>query len=73
MQDDNLPWWARTYKGTWLFDHKVLQDHVTNRNHYVSAAYDHQTWQGGDVPWGNPILKVTWSFNYVVLLDYVTN
>ena len=34
-QVDNLPWEAPTNRVTRLFDHMVLQDHVTNKNHYI--------------------------------------
>ena len=37
------------------------------------SAYDHLTWQGGDLPWGAPIVIINWSFYHMVLLDHVTN
>ena len=36
--DGSSPWWAATHKVTWLFDHVVLQDHVTNEIHYNSTT-----------------------------------
>ena len=29
-QDGNLPWWAPVNKVTWVSDHVVLEDDVTN-------------------------------------------
>ena len=37
------------------------------------SAYDHQTWQDGDLPWRAPTVIVIRPFNHVLLLDYVTN
>ena len=36
-QDDKLHWLAPTHEVTQPFGHLVLQDHVTNQNHYISA------------------------------------
>ena len=32
---------------------------------YLHSAYDHQTWQGGDLPWWATTLKVTRPFDQV--------
>ena len=37
-QDFNLLWWATAHKVTWHFDHVVLEDQLTNWNHYVSPT-----------------------------------
>ena len=42
-QDGNLPRWALTHKVTWLFGHVALQNHVTNKNHFISTALVHMT------------------------------
>ena len=38
LQDGNLLWCAPTHKFTWPLFHVVLQDHMTNENHYISTA-----------------------------------
>ena len=36
-QDDELHWLDPTHEVTQFFGHLVLQDNVTNQNHYISA------------------------------------
>ena len=47
-QGDDLLRGTFTHKVIWPFDHVVLWDCVTNKNHYISAAtfspYGHETW-----------------------------
>ena len=38
LQDSELPWVALTYKVTRTFCHVVLQDELTNKNHYISIT-----------------------------------
>ena len=40
---------------------------------YFQTAYDHQTWQYGNLPWWALAHKVTWPFDHLVLRDQVTN
>ena len=35
-QDGDVPWEAPNYNVKQSFDYVVLQDHVTNKNHYIS-------------------------------------
>ena len=36
-QDGDFPWMASTHKITWLYNHVVLRDCATNKNHYIST------------------------------------
>ena len=53
----------------------VLQNHVTNQNHYLQdhSFYGHQTQQNGGLPWPAPTNKITWPFSHMVLQDHMTN
>ena len=56
-----------THKVTWLFDHVILQDHVTNLKHLnYHDIYVHTTLQEDDLSWTASIRKVVWSYNHLV-------
>ena len=56
----------------------VLQDHVTNGNHYVSTTRapvvsGHQIWQDDNLPWWTPTHNIKRPFDHVIVEDYVIN
>ena len=72
----DLPWGAPNHKVTQRSDHVVLQSQETSENRYkiyYQSAYDHQTWQDGNLSSRAPNHKVTWPFDHVVLLDHATS
>ena len=75
--DDNLPWWARTHKVTWmtLRLHGLVRSCDSLRSLYIyhHSAYGHQTCQACDLPGEASTHVVTQTFGHVVMRDHVTN
>ena len=58
-QDDELHWLATTHEVTQPFGHLVLQDHVTNQNHYISAK---------TVPMAAKLAPIPFYFNFILFV-----
>ena len=62
-QDHHLLWWSAAHKVTW---HVVLEDHVTNSNHYISHTEVHKAIKLGKM------VIVIWPFDQEIFKNHMT-